>query len=494
MGPAACYTSTMTSTTTSLADETQWMDATDQAALVRSAQVSPLELLEAAIERIERIDPALNALTYRWFDEARRTATSPDLPDGPFRGVPFLLKDLFAEYAGQPISNGNLALKNANMNSPTDSTLVARYRKAGLVIAGRTNSPELGSVPTTEPVAWGPTRNPWDVSRTPGGSSGGSGAAVASGMVPFAHASDGGGSIRIPASCCGLVGLKPSQGRITMGPQREETGLGVQHCVSRTVRDTAALLDATQGPGVGDLVIAPAPARPFLEEVGVDPGRLRIGLLDHHPMGRLIDEQCVVAVRNAAALLASLDHDVEPGWPTALEDATFGSRFGALWSTNMAVSRQRFEEQLGRAMTDEEFEPMNKAQADFAAKASSVDYAFSLAAAAQYRRAVQSWWTQGWDLLLTPTLAEVPLPLGTFANNPANPMEPVVRSGQFVPFTPAFNTSGQPAISLPLHWTPEGLPIGVQLVAAYGREDVLIRIAAQLEQVQPWAHLRPAVC
>ena len=213
------------------------MDATDQAALVASGEVSPIELLEAAIERIERIDPALNAVVIRWFDHARETAADADLPDGPFRGVPFLIKDLFADYAGQPISNGNVAFKEAHVVADADTTLVSRYRAAGLVIAGRTNSPELGSVPTTEPVAWGPTHNPWDTTRTPGGSSGGAAAAVASGMVPFAHASDGGGSIRIPASCCGLVGLKPSQGRITLGPIRDESGLSVQHCVSRTVRD-----------------------------------------------------------------------------------------------------------------------------------------------------------------------------------------------------------------------------------------------------------------
>ncbi|HXO49799.1 MAG TPA: amidase, partial [Mycobacterium sp.] len=257
-----------------LADQTRWMDAIDQAALVASGEVSPSELLEAAIERIERIDPALNAVVIRWFDHARETAASADLPNGPFRGVPFLIKDLFTTYAGQRISNGNVAFKEAHVIADADTTLVSRHRAAGLVIAGRTNSPELGSLPTTEPVAWGATHNPWDTARTPGGSSGGAAASVASGMVPFAHASDGGGSIRIPASCCGLVGLKPSQGRITLGPLRDESGLGVEHCVSRTVRDTAALLDATRGPGIGDTVIAPPPSRPYVEELGADPGRL----------------------------------------------------------------------------------------------------------------------------------------------------------------------------------------------------------------------------
>ena len=310
-------------------------------------------------------------------------------------------------------------------------------------------------------------------------------------MVPFAHASDGGGSIRIPASCCGLVGLKPSQGRITFGPARDESGLGVEHCVSRTVRDTAALLDATRGPGIGDTVMAPAPARPYIDELGAEPGRLRIGLLDHHPQGGQVDHECVEAVQAAAALLESLGHHVEPAWPAALEETSFASQFGALWSTNMGVSLSRFEETIGRPLTSDEFEPMNRAQADFAKLFTSIDYARAQQAVAQFRRAVQAWWTQGWDLLLTPTLAQVPPPLGTFANNADQPMAPLARAGAFVPFTPAWNTSGQPAISVPLHWTAAGLPVGVQLVAGYGREDVLIRIASQLERAQPWAQRTP---
>jgi amidase len=476
-----------------LADQTRWMDATDQAALVASGEVSPSELLEAAIERIERVDPALNAVVIRWFDHARETAASSDLPSGPFRGVPFLIKDLFAEYAGQRISNGNVAFKEAHVIADADTTLVSRYRAAGLVIAGRTNSPELGSVPTTEPVAWGATHNPWDTTRTPGGSSGGAAAAVASGMVPFAHASDGGGSIRIPASCCGLVGLKPSQGRITLGPVRDESGLSVQHCVSRTVRDTAALLDATLGPGVGDTVIAAPPARPYLEELGADPGRLRIGMLDHHPQGDSVDTEVTRATQAVGTLLESLGHHVEPAWPKALEDKTFGSKFGALWSANMGLSRRRFEDQLGRPLKDDELEPLNRVQADFAENFTATDYGLALSAVAQYRRAVQAWWYDGWDLLLTPTIAELPLKLGTIVNDPENPMAPMQRAGQFVPFTPPFNTSGQPAISLPLEWTAEGLPVGVQLVAAYGREDVLFRIASQLEQANPWEHRTPEV-
>ena len=467
------------------------MDAVDQAALVRRGDVSAIELLDAAVERIEATDPALNAVIIRWFDDARRNAA--DLPDGPFHGVPFLLKDLWAHYAGQPLTNGCRALRDTLPASPTDTTLVSRFRAAGLNIAGRTNSPEFGSLPTTEPLAWGATHNPWCLDRSPGGSSGGSAAAVASGMVPFAHASDGGGSIRIPASCCGLVGLKPSQGRITLGPYRDESNLGVELCVSRSVRDTAALLDAVHGPGVGDTVIASPPVRPYASEVGADPAGLRIGLLDAFPSGDAVHVDCRDAVRAAAALLESLGHHVEHGFPAALADNEFGRRFSALWSTNMGVAVHRIELQLGRALATDDVELVNRAMVGFAAQVSAVDYALALAAAVEFRRAVQQWWADGWDLLLTPTLAEPPALLGTFANNDDAPMAPMTRAATYVPFTPPFNSSGQPAISLPLHWNSDGLPIGIQLVAAYGREDVLLRVAAQLEEAQPWADRHPLV-
>ena len=312
-------------------------------------------------------------------------------------------------------------------------------------------------------------------------------------MVPIAHASDGGGSIRIPASACGLVGLKPSQGRITLGPYRDESNLGVELCVSRSVRDTAALLDAVRGPAVGDTVIAAPPSRPYIDELGADPGHLRIGLLDEHPFGGPIHEECALAAWNAASLLESLGHTVEPGFPPAMANRDFDRRFSALWSTNMGVGIQRISDQLGRELHLGDVEAVNWARAEFARGFSAVDYAMALAATVEFRRATQQWWHDGWDLLLTPTLGEPPVTLGTFANNPDNPLAPMVRAAQYVPFTPAFNASGQPAISLPLHWTPDGLPVGVQLVAAYGREDVLLRVAAQLEAAQPWAHRRPTL-
>jgi len=475
----------------SLADDTRWLDATAQAELVASGKVSPVEMVNAAIERVERYDGALNALTYRWFEAARELASSSALPEGPFRGVPYLLKDLYAAEAGKPLSNGSKAYKAADYVSSEDTTLVSRYKASGLISIGRSNSPEFGSVPVTEPEAWGPTRNPWDLSRTPGGSSGGSAAAVAAGIVPIAHASDGGGSIRIPAACCGLVGLKVSQGRISMGPSRDESNLGVEHCVSRSVRDSARLLDATHGPGIGDVIIAPTPLRPFIDEVGADPGRLRIGFLDFNPRGGDVHADCVDGVHKTAKLLESLGHHVEPGFPDIFSDNEIGRAFSMLWSTNMGTAIRRFSQALGREMTPNDIEAMNWAQAEFAKGVNGVDFSLAQASSIQFRRAIQSWWTKGWDLLLTPTLSAPPLPVGSMPNNPERPMTPLMTAGSWVAFTSQFNISGQPAISLPLHRTAEGLPVGMQLAAAYGREDVLIRVASQLEQAAPWAHLTP---
>lgn len=474
-----------------LADDTRWLDATAQAELVRAGQVTPAELVEAAASRIESLDGPLNAVVMRWFDEARAVAASPDLPDGPFRGVPFLLKDLNAPLAGLPMSNGNRALKDTDHRPTVTSTLVERHRRAGLVVLGRTNSPEFGSLPVTEPECWGPTRNPWDTTRSPGGSSGGAAAAVAAGMVPVAHASDGGGSIRIPASCCGLVGLKPSQGRITLGPLRSESNVSVEHVVSRSVRDCAALLDATHGPGIGDTVIAAPPTRPYSDEVGAPPGRLRIGLLAMNPRGLHLHPECEAAARGAAALLASLGHQVEEAWPAALADESLGRHFGGQWAANMAVAVRAVEAAIGRPVEPHEVEPVNRAFAEMAAHVSAADLAEGQAAIARFRRAIHQWWADGWDLLLTPTLADLPPEIGAMANDPANPLKPSAAAAALVPFTPAFNTSGQPAVSLPLHRTAGGLPVGVQLVAAYGREDLLLRVAAQLEDAAPWAHLRP---
>jgi len=486
------------------ADHTRWLDATAHAELISTREATSTELVDASIERIEHVDGEINAVIMRWFERARNQAEAFDelpLASGqrsrPFAGVPFLLKDLGCNVSGLPVTSGNQAARDSPPLARNDSNLTVHFREAGLITLGRTNSPEFGSLPVTEPAAYGPTRNPWNIGHTPGGSSGGSAAAVAAGMVPIAHASDGGGSIRIPASCCGLVGLKPSQGRVSMGPERDESGLSTQLCVSRSVRDTAHMLDAVHGAGVGDSVIAPAPSRPYVDELGVDPGRLRIGLLDRHPIGGELHVDCVTAVRSAATLLEGLGHDVSLGHPLILEDGEFPRRFAAMWAALMAVGIDSLGQTIGRSLTTDDVEPVNWAQRDYASQLSASQYAMALAAIGQYRRHVQGWWADGWDLLLTPTLAAPPLPIGGLYGDqgdgidPANPMAPSIRAGRFVAFTPQFNASGQPAISLPLHWNGDGLPIGVQLVAAYGREDVLIRIASQLEAAAPWADRRP---
>ncbi len=486
-----------------LADDTQWLDATDHARLIATGEATSTELVAGSIDRIERLDGDINAVVMRWFDRARAQAGAFDeLPrhaaqrTAPFAGVPLLIKDLGIHAAGLPLTSGNRAALDAQPLSKHDSNLMVRFREAGFITVGRTNSPEFGSVPVTEPLAYGPTRNPWNTDHTPGGSSGGAAAAVAAGMVPIAHASDGGGSIRIPASCSGLIGLKPTQGRISMGPERDESGLSTQLCVSRTVRDTARMLDAVHGPGVGDTVIAPPPSRPYVDELDIDPGRLRIGLLDTHPTGGALHADCITAVREAAALLEGLGHDVSLGHPPILEDREFPRRFAAMWAALMAVGIEALGTTIGRPMTADDIEPVNWAQGEYAGQLSATQYAMALAAVGQYRRQIHQWWADGWDLLLTPTLAAPPLRIGALYDaddgiSPDNPMGPSIRAGQFVAFTPQFNASGQPAISLPLHWNADGLPIGVQLVAAYGREDLLIQIAAQLETAAPWAHRHP---
>lgn len=471
-----------------LADDTRWMDATDQAELIRSGQVSAPELVEAAISRVEQLDGPINSIVLRWFEHARRLAASDALPAGPFSGVPFLLKDLGASSIGLPMSSGNQALAENPPLGTFDTELVARFKRAGLVTLGRSASCEMGSLPVTEPVAHGPTRNPWDLDRTPGGSSGGSAAAVAAGIVPFAHASDGGGSIRIPASCCGLVGLKPSQGRISLGPNRSEAGLAVELCVSRSVRDTAALLEAVKGPGVGDTVIAPVTGS-YLEALTAPVAPLRIGLMDVHPRGEHLDEDCAEGARSVGRMLEAMGHKVEFAWPSILGDTTFIRKFMAIWSVGAAISLSSYAEMLGRPLTEEEVEPVNWAQATFARKMSGVDYAQALAAVAEFRRDCLGWWHQGWDLLITPTVAEVPPRIGEHDHVEGDPMAPMKRAAKWLGFTQPFNTTGQPAISLPLHRTAAGLPVGVQLVADYGREDLLISVAAQLEAAHPWPHI-----
>ncbi len=477
-----------------MAKQTQFIDGVGQAELVASGKVSASELLEAAIERNVAFNPAINAVNITWLDHARELAKKfKSSANKKFGGVPFLLKDLGAPYAGQHMSNGNIALKNAHYIAPINSNLVQKFIDCGLTIFGRTNSPEFGSVPVTEPLAWGPTRNPFDLKRTSGGSSGGSAAAVAAGIVPMAHASDGGGSIRIPAACCGLVGLKTSQGRISLAPFGDEANVSVHFAVTRTVRDVAALLDAVQGPGVGDRVIAPTPARRYTNEVGADPGKLRIGFIDHHMTGAKIDTECVQAVRDTCKLLESLGHNVENSWPSALDDKEAPGKFTAIWSTNMSVGINALSLMLGRETTKDDVELMNWTMAQYAKSKTSTDYAQAVYASVTYRRMLQQWWADGFDLLVTPTTSQLPLPIGTIRNMPEDPMAALRIAGEWIPLTPPFNTSGQPAINVPLQWTRDGMPVGVQIVGAYGREDLLIRVASQLETAQPWAHHTPTL-
>ena len=475
-------------------DDLALLDATAQAELVRGGEVSPPELVDAAIARIEKLDGELNAVVIPRFERARAVAGRDDLPDAPFRGVPFLTKDLWCLTRGEPLTNGMRFLKEAGFVASDDSHLARRWRTAGFVNLGFTNSPELGLLPTTGPEAYGATHNPWDLERTPGGSSGGSCAAVAAGLTPVAHASDGGGSIRIPASCCGLVGLKPSRGRVSNGPQGGDLTrfLSVQLGVSTSVRDVAALLDVAAGPEPGDAIIAPAPARPFAAEVGADPGRLRVGIAtslggnDTHP-------DCVAAAEQAGGLLESLGHHVEVAHPEDLDDRAGGVRFMAVWTTNAAAALETWGALVGRAVTAADVERLTWVQGEQGRALSALQYVDALNHMQVFTRRVAQWWHGGFDLLLTPTVAHPPPPLGELPPRGDNPLADYGRVVAFVPFTPAFNVTGQPAISLPLGTSGEGLPLGVQLVAAYGREDLLLRVASQLETAAPWADRRPPV-
>ena len=469
-------------------DDVLWLDATAQAGLVAKGQVPARELVEAAIARIEKLDGSLNAVIHRRFERALDEVDA-GLPPGPFHGVPFLIKDLYADSVGDPAHQGNRALRDAGWTAARDSWLVARLRAAGFAFVGRTNTPEFGLVPVTEPQAHGSCRNPWDPSRSPGGSSGGSASAVAAGMVAVAHASDGGGSIRIPASMCGLVGLKPSRGRTTLGPEGDESGLSVQHVVARSVRDTAALLDVLRGPGPGDMVVAPPPTRPYVSEVGVRPAKLRIGVLDASPAGAL-DPECSEAVRGAAGVLEQLGHTVCDDHPGI--DPEAARSFGSRWVVNARARLDWLGRLLGRDVTDQDVEPLTWAMASVGESVSGVDYAAAVAAGAAMARRFGLWW-EDHDLLVTPTLGQLPPLVGELEAPADDPFATQERTGQLVPFTTHFNVTGQPAISLPLHVSAGGLPVGVQIVAAYGREDLLIQVAAQLEEAVPWADRRPAI-
>jgi amidase len=470
------------------------MDATAQAELVRDGEVSAEELTQAAIERAESLNPKLNAIIHPLYEQGLEAARG-ELPDGPFRGVPFLFKDLGAGLAGQPLHMGVRALKEADFRLPVDTFLGARFREAGLVTIGKTNTPELGILPTTEPDIYGATHNPWDLGRTPGGSSGGSAAAVAAGIVPIAHANDGGGSIRIPASCCGLVGLKPTRGRTSLGPLIGDTmsGLTVELMVSRSVRDVATALEATHGPGPGDPYVAPTPLRAYTEELGADPGSLRIAVLTEAIGASQIevDPAVVSATRQAATMLEGLGHAIDDEVPPIDQSFDLIETFLTRWYAGQTETLEQFGRLLGREIGPDDVEPLTWAMAEEGRRRHSGQY---LAAVSQHQaiaRMFGLWFDSGHDLLLTPTMGELPAPLGSFDDSGPDPLQTIHRGEVTAAFTALVNATGSPAISLPLGWSEDGLPIGVHLIAPLGREDVLLRIASQLEQAHPWADKFP---
>jgi len=465
-------------------DDLAYLDATAQAQLVRNKEVQPIELVEAAIERIERLNPTLNAVITPMYDLARTRATG-ELPEGPFRGVPFLLKDIMASHAGVRMAMGSKLLQNFVPDH--DSELVVRLKRAGLIILGKTNTPEFGILPTTEPKLFGASRNPWDIDRTTGGSSGGSAAAVAAGMVPMAHANDGGGSIRIPAACCGLFGLKPTRARNPMGPDFGDvfSGLVVEHAVTRSVRDSAALLDATAGPDVGDPYWAPPPERLFLDEVGADPGKLKIAFATRAASDVKVHADCVRAVESVATLCADLGHEVAEANLT-LNAEMAQDAFNVLWSAGCGSTLKA----LGS--TKEQVEPLTWALKEISDKFSAADYIHALMTLQRISRDVARFFLD-YDVLLTPTLAEPPVLLGTFDAPADNPLPAFERAAAFACFTPLCNMTGQPGMSLPLFWNEDNLPIGTHFTGRFGDEATLFRLAAQLEEARPWADRRPPV-
>ncbi|MBP1716754.1 MAG: Amidase [Deltaproteobacteria bacterium] len=467
-------------------------DGTGLAELVRKGQVQPIELVEAAIQRIERWNPRINAVVTPIFEQARATAKGP-LSDGPFTGVPFLLKDLGA---GGTLGGVRMTMGTAFMRRfvpDHDSELVMRLKRSGLVILGKTNTPELGILPTTEPRHLGACRNPWNLNRTTGGSSGGSAAAVAAGFVPMAHANDGGGSIRIPASCCGLFGLKPTRARTPLGPDYGDlfTGLIQDHAVTRSVRDCAALLDATAGPDVGDPYWAPPPERPFLLEVGQSPGKLRIAYTTKAAGEVSIHADCEKAIQEAARLCVSLGHEVEEAAPD-LPGQMIAQSFNVLWSAGCAFVIDGLSFVTGQTPNPDEFEPLTWALYSLGKKQEASAYLLALTLLQRFSREVGRFFRR-YDILLTPTLSEPPLPLGSFDSPPDNPLQGLRTAEKFLPFTPLSNITGQPAMSVPLYWNAEGLPIGVHFAGRFGDEATLFRLAAQLEEACPWNKKFPSL-
>jgi amidase len=486
-------------------------DALGLAELVRTGAVSAKELVETAIERIDALNPRLNAVIHRMFDRARREVGS-GLPDGPFRGVPFLIKDLSLLVAGEPMRCGSRFLDGWVPDH--DSELVIRFRNAGLVALGKTSTPELGLTPFTEPELFGPTRNPWNTDRISGGSSGGSAAAVASRMVPIAGGGDGGGSIRIPASCCGLFGLKPTRGRTPTGPDRGELWQGcvVDHVLTRSVRDSAAALDAIAGPDVGAPYYMPAPERPYHEEARTPPGRLRIAWTNRPMLGSAVHPDCVAAVTATVELLRSLGHTVEEAAP-AFDGKAFARNFMLMVAGECRGDIDEAARLSGRTPSAAAFEPTTWALGLLGRSISAADFVTATRALQMDARRIGEFFTR-WDVLLTPTVSSPPPAVGSLQPSGRDRTmlsllgkmnagrlldlmgmldQAAAEAFEFTPWTPVFNVTGQPAMSVPLEWNAEGLPIGLHFVGRFGDEATLFRLSGQLEAAKPWADRRPSV-
>ena len=463
---------------------------------LRDMELSATELLDACLAEVDRLNGELNAVVYRDDDAVRATARDADErlaagDDAPFLGVPMPIKDL-TEVHGWPLSYGSRGRTDEPWEGPSELCVDA-FQRAGFVVACKTNTPEFGHITATENLRFGPSRNPWDPQRTPGGSSGGAASATAGGMFPAAHANDGGGSIRIPASECGLVGLKPTRARVSQGPLIGEGWAGgtIDGSVARTVRDAAGVLDVISARMPGEPYYAPPLPGPLAHEVGADPGRLRIGVVDHAGDERFLDDpQCRAAVAAAARLLESLGHHVAQSWPAAMFEHEFTRYFTAIIAADTEATFRAFEAALGRPIGDAEIEPRNAAYRQAGRALGSVEYLQARQWIGEWARRMATWWDD-FDLLLTPTLGAPPPELGWFTA--AGREAEGRRIVSFIPYTAQFNMTGQPAVSLPLHWTPDDLPVGVQLVAGYGREDVLVRVASQIEHAAPWAERLPRI-
>jgi amidase len=470
-----------------------WKPALEQARMVRDGDVSARELVEAALAAIDRLNGDLNAFVTLTDERALDEADDVQAGDErPLAGVPIAIKDLTVLTGGVRTTAGMRALQD--WVPRRDSMIVSRLRSAGAIVVGKTNTPELGILPVTEPEANGPTRNPWDTSRTPGGSSGGTAAAVASGMVALGHANDGGGSIRIPAACCGLVGLKPSRGRVSLAPQRADSaaGLDIDGCLSRTVADTAEVLDIISGNEPGDTYLAPPPSAPFDEAPRRDPGRLRIAFTVDSPNGAPVDAEIVQAVRDTAQLLESLGHRVEEAAPE-VDSEGYVENFIRVWIPHLVSTMATYGRLAERTIDRSELEPLTRQMAELSDSVKATDFLASLDYLRRMGREVESFWRER-DVLLTPTLNKTALPLGALLPQDGEaPISMLMKSADWVPFCPVYNVTGQPAISLPLAQSSEGLPVGLQFAGRAGAEETLLSLAGQLEQARPWTDRRPAL-